>query len=403
MAFLGGLALLGSAGENYQKFRGKQQALDDADIDQAASVALGRGMQGLAQIGGGPTPPGGPAGGAPGGSPQPPPGAAGPQAGAMPQPQPPVQFGPPGGPGGGQPPAPMGGLTGGLVGGGGGQPPAGGGQPVQPMSMGPQGGGMPPGGGGQPQGGLMDLPTLAGIIQRGNPGIKPEVFARALKQGSTLLTPFANQQLRQMLMQNQLQRIQAAHPGYEQFQEWLASDEGQKATPEQVGDAWNRFSGKQQMEQQKEQGRSGLEAQRQGGKVQLETQREEGRSKLEGQRQEGRMTIEKAKEESRAALAKNKELADLEKQRRQMENNVTKNNVAMYRANLDKQHKIIQTEINARAAGLSAAEAKKLKDEEEKRYDEEVKSLKALMDRNKTTVSEDADKPSSFEDRFGGR
>ena len=62
MAFLGGLALLGSSGENYQKFKGRQQALDDADIDQAASVALGRGMQGLAQLGSGPTPPGGPAG-----------------------------------------------------------------------------------------------------------------------------------------------------------------------------------------------------------------------------------------------------------------------------------------------------------------------------------------------------
>jgi hypothetical protein len=388
MAFLGGLALLGAGdpATAYQTSKGRKQALDDADIDQAASVALGRGMQGLAQLGGGPTPPGGSAGGAPGGSPPPPPGAAGPQAGAMPQARPPVQSGPPGGPGGGQQPAPMGGPP---AGGGGGMPP----------SMVPQGG-APQGGG---QGGLMDLPTLAGIIQRGNPGIKPEVFARALKQGSTLLTPFANQQLRQMLMQNQLQRIQAAHPGYEQFQEWLASDEGQKATPEQVGEKWNQFSGKQQLLQQRGQQTSEQIAQKGEQTSEHITQRGEEARKTEDVRQKGRMTIEMAREKSREGLAKNKELADLEKQRRQMENNVTKNNITVYRANIEKQHKIIQTEINARAAGLSAAEAKKLRDEEQKRFDDEVKGLPALMDRNKTTVSEDTDKPSSFKDRYGDR
>jgi hypothetical protein len=50
MAFLGGLALLGSAGEAYQSAKSKQYALDEAALDQEASKAIGSIGPQLAQL-----------------------------------------------------------------------------------------------------------------------------------------------------------------------------------------------------------------------------------------------------------------------------------------------------------------------------------------------------------------
>jgi hypothetical protein len=285
MAFLGGLALLGSAGEAYQGARSKQQAINAADIEQQGSVALGQGMMALQQL---QNLPGGI--GPPGGMPQ---GAA--QGVPPPQASPPVQFAANGASMPGQPPPPMGDVPGAFtpspVDPSSTQPatfaartgqwdtlghnPVG--QPVTqptPQAPGPQvppqvmaqlaarlqgrfgqpppqapGGGMPPpaggqppmgqqpGGqlplrqqpGGQPQGrpnmtpGMMDLPTLAAIIQRGNPNIKPEVFAAALQQGAKLLSPFAQQQLHEMMLQLSMQREERAERHEQTYEDLAAS------------------------------------------------------------------------------------------------------------------------------------------------------------------------------------
>lgn len=168
--------------EDFADLDTKQAKLKDLLTQIAALSARGNGLQALfgGQGGpmggpmGGPGAPGGPMGGQPGQpSPQPPQGVPG----MMPQQQ--GQMPPGGMPGGAMPQRPPGMMS-----------PMGG-QPMGGAPGGMPGGAMPPGGGMPGQGGQgLDWRVIIQSLQRGNPGMPPEVLAAAVDQ----YMPMMNQQ-----------------------------------------------------------------------------------------------------------------------------------------------------------------------------------------------------------------
>jgi hypothetical protein len=200
--------------------------------------------------------------------------------------------------------------------------------------------------------GQMDLPTLARMIQQGTPGIKPEVFAKALQKGAALLHPFAQDQLRQMMIQVQQGRLQ-------------------------------------QGEERVQQGAERLD---------LERQKLGERQKVFG--------IKEARYNAQNQVKNNVQFQKLEMERQRLEATLNKNTLEKYKAILKTQHDIMSHQIQAAAAGLDEDARKELKAEEEERYRDQLKAIKGMLPssgkESATTSSEGYPVPQEFADKPEG-
>lgn len=254
---LGGM-IAGNPGAAYDKGRLSGQAVATGDAEAAGDAAFGRALQALYAGPPPPTvPPGQPSmpqGGPPMGGP---PGMA-PMPGASPMPGGPQMS--PGGPqmspgGPPRPPVPM-------------QPPGGMAQPGPGL---PQGGQPPMGGGpqfGSPGGGIGWQQAVQAVV-RANPGIdqNPRALARAVDHFMPIMNQQALAQWREMQLQfkgdaadarwasldmrerqdrertererEKIEQRRREHPEVGMYEDYLASDEGQKATPQQRAEWWD--------------------------------------------------------------------------------------------------------------------------------------------------------------------
>lgn len=184
-------------------------ALQNAETDRAAQIALGKTLQSFTGGGAGMGSPGQLPGSQPitGGSLPPPPGASAAPSWGGPAPLP-----SPGNPG-----LPPPGRPNMMAGGPAAPPPAGPGMPLGPPapflpggSGGPASGaqpGGPPMGGGQPQSGPMTWQQLAGKVAEMNPGAPPDVIAAAVTKAMPLMQVDSQQQWRMIQAQLAQERV----------------------------------------------------------------------------------------------------------------------------------------------------------------------------------------------------
>lgn len=221
------------------------------------------------------------------------------------------------------------------------------GAPGAMPQAGPPQGGMPPGGQGQPQ---LDWRMVVQQVVKANPGIKdPRVIAAAVDR----FLPIMNQQ-------SQMQWRQI----------------GLQLRAEQVG------QGEQRLQQ---------------GQERIETQREQGQQRLEQGQQ--RLDISKQREErlsSSAQIRQDQAWQRLELSKQQLQRQITqggqRNLVGQWRAVVDAQHKRAQEIIQSVQAGVPADERKKLIDEENKFYEQQIKNMRKMMEGGGRA---------SFSERFG--
>lgn len=371
MAGLGGFAgfVAGDPVGAFQRGRKNEQGIEQGNVDAQAQAAAGNAYMGM--FGQQQTPGAMPGGGPPG---QPQPGA--PQAqqpnmlqmliqklqglgGGGTQPQPPQQMMQPPGPGGGQPGP--GGPPPGLpqqtaVPGARPLIPAGGSSvaPAPPMG-GQQGGGMPPQQpmGGQPQQGMgQGQLTWQSIVQqvvRANPGVKdPRVIAAAVDK----FVPIMNSQ---------------------SLMEWRQQQANLRG--------FNAETGRERADTSREQGGERLDIAR----GESTRKAEQGDKRL----QQGDRRLDQGdKREERLSrdsiVRQDAQLQTIKLRREALERQVIQGNnrqmLAEYNAAISAEHKRVTEIINSAGGNMSAAERKKLIDEENAFYKEQTEKYKAARD-----------------------
>jgi hypothetical protein len=330
-----------------------EQKRQQTNVDMAGQAAFGRTLQLLSsQVQGAQQP----QGGMPQGMQPPSPGGLGGLQGLGGQQQPPMMppQGQPGMPPGGQMP---GGVPPQMQ-----RPPMPGGQqpqPQQPMGGVPGGGGMPQGGQmmpqgmpGQPPGGVqrpsLNWQVVMQKVQQANPGAPPQVLAAAVDRFLPLMNAESQQQWRQVSEQLRAQQLEQGEQRVEQGQDRV------------------------------EQGRQNL------------SERER-----EFDTREARLSASQAVRQDQAW-----QRLDQQKQALQVRIAETKDKTALsqWRAIVDAQHKrameIIQA--NSGLSGLSGDDKKKLLDDENQKYEDEISQMKQTVSGGQGQPQ----RPASFNDRL---